>query len=32
MNMLFDKHGFPERELEVMSLGFEQYMDYARSA
>jgi hypothetical protein len=31
MNMLFDKHGFPESELEVMSRGFAQYMDYARS-
>ena len=31
MNMLFDQHGFSEPELEVMSLGFAQYMDYARS-
>ena len=31
MNMLFDKHGFPEPELEVMSLGFAQYMNYAWS-
>ncbi len=31
LNLLFDKHGFPEPELEVMSLGLAQYMDYARS-
>lgn len=31
MNTLFDKHGFPEPELEIMSRGFAQYMDYAGS-
>ena len=31
LNLLFDKHGFPEPDLEVMSLGLAQYMDYARS-